>query len=264
MRTKMKPLYAIVTGASQGLGKSFAWELAREKTNLILVSLPDEGLPSLCSGLAEQFGIEAVAYETDLSDHQNTLAFANWVNERFDVCMLINNAGIGGTKRFGEVSATYIEKIITLNVLATSILTHQLLANLQQREQAYILNVSSLAAFSPIGYKTVYPASKAFVHSFSRGLYQELRGTNVFVSVVNPGPMKTNEDSARRIDEQGFFARMTSLDPDSVARYCIRQLRRKDTVIMVNHFSWLLLALLPIWLKLPMLTSKIKRELHVR
>lgn len=88
--------------------------------------------------------------------------------------------------------------------MATSLLTHQLLPNLQKSSKAYVLNVSSLAAFSPIGYKTVYPASKAFIHSFSRGLYQELKDTNVFVSVVNPGPMKTNAEVSRRIEEQGF------------------------------------------------------------
>ena len=81
--------------------------------------------------------------------------------------MLINNAGIGGSKKFSDASGSYIEKIIQLNVLATSLLTHQLLPNLQKSSKAYVLNVSSLAAFSPIGYKTVYPASKAFIHSFS-------------------------------------------------------------------------------------------------
>src|SRR5699024_12447816 len=65
--------------------------------------------------------------------------------------------------------------MIQLNVTAPTLLTHQLLQNLQKQEAAYILNISSLAAFSPIGYKTVYPASKVFIHSFSRGLNQELK-----------------------------------------------------------------------------------------
>ncbi|WP_449401654.1 SDR family NAD(P)-dependent oxidoreductase [Chryseobacterium wanjuense] len=62
-----------------------------------------------------------------------------------------------------------------------------------------------MAAFSPIGFKTVYPASKTFIHSFSRGLNEELRDTNVFVSVVNPGAMKTNPDVVSRIEKQGFW-----------------------------------------------------------
>ncbi len=256
-------MFAVVTGASQGLGKSFARELAKKKKNLVLISLPDEGLPELCDRLEKEFGVATMHYETDLSDRENVLRVAAWLNGNFEIDLLINNAGIGGTKKFDEASSAYIEKIIQLNVLATSLLTHQLLPNLKRQARSYILNVSSLAAFSPIGYKTVYPASKAFIHSFSRGLYQELKGTNVFVSVVNPGPMKTNEDSTKRIKEQGFFAEITSLPPDKVARYCIRQLEKRDTVIMVNRMSWLFLTILPIWIKLPMLTNKIKKELDM-
>ncbi|OPC00148.1 short-chain dehydrogenase [Elizabethkingia meningoseptica] len=259
----MKESYAVVTGASQGLGKSFAEELAKRNHHLILVSLPGQGLPELSLELENRYGVQVHYYETDLSIKENVLALTAWINREFSINMLINNAGIGGTKRFEDASCSYIEKIIQLNVLATSLLTHQLLPNLQKSHKAYILNVSSLAAFSPIGYKTVYPASKAFVHSFSRGLYQELKDTNVFVSVVNPGPMKTNEEVTRRIEKQGFLAKITLLDPKRVARYCIRRLEKRDTVIMVSHFSWLMLKILPIWLKLPMLTKKIKTELQV-
>lgn len=259
----MKETFAVITGASQGLGKSFARELARKKTNLILISLPDEGLPRLCDRLEEEFGIRAFYFETDLSVKENVLMLARQINQDFSVSLLINNAGVGGTKKFDEAPSSYIEKIIQINVMATTLLTHQLLPNLKNQKRACILNVSSLAAFSPIGYKTVYPASKAFVHSFSRGLCEELKGTNVLVSVVNPGPMMTNEDSTRRILAQGFFARITSLNPDKVARCCIRQLEKRDTVIMVDYFSWLFLKIVPGWVMLPVLTGKIKKELAV-
>ena len=75
--------------------------------------------------------------------------------------------------------------------------------------------------------------------------------------------MKTNPDVTRRIEQQGFFARLTALDPATVAAYCLRQLRKRDTVIIVNRGSWLLLKLLPIWIKLPMLTNSIKKELNI-
>lgn len=259
----MENTFAVITGASQGLGKSFAQELAKKNRDLILISLPNENLAALCKELERQFKVKVHGYETDLCDKTNVLKAAQWINDNFKIDLLINNAGIGGTQKFEEVSSTYIEKIIQLNVLATSLLTHQLLINLKCRKQSYILNVSSLAAFSPIGYKTVYPASKAFIHSFSRGLYQELKETNVFVSVVNPGPMRTNEDIKRRIEEQGFFANLTAIHPDRVASYCIRKLEKRDSVIMVNYVSCLFLWLLPIWIKLPMLTNRIKKELNI-
>jgi len=130
-----------------------------------------------------------------------------------------------------------------------------------KQPQSYILNVSSMAAFSPIGYKTVYPASKAFVHSFSRGLYAELKDTNVFVSVVNPGAMKTSKEITARIEKQGFLGKLTLLEPEKVAKYCIKQLFNKDTVIMVNPLSWAILSIIPIWIKLPLMTRAIKREI---
>jgi short-subunit dehydrogenase len=254
--------YAVVTGASQGLGRAFAYELAKNNIPLILMSLPGQELAELSSEISERYGVKVFFYETDLSVKKNVLDFAAWVNTNFSVFMLINNAGTGGTQKFDEATAEYISKIIEVNVMATSLLAHQLLPNLKKKEKAYILNVSSMAAFCPIGYKTVYPASKAFVHSFSRGLYEELKHTSVFVSVVNPGAMKTSPEITRRIEKQGFLGKLTLLNPDAVARYCIRQLLKRDTVIMVNRMSWLMLVMLPIWIKLPLLTRSIKRELN--
>src|SRR5690606_37261532 len=258
----MNSMFAVVIGASQGLGKSLAQELAKKGFNLILISLPEQNLAELSLSLRHQFKIKVVFKEVDLSIKENVLTIASWINQHYKVNILVNNAGIGGTKKFEEASSFYIEKIIQLNVLATSLLTHQLLPNLKKQEKAYILNVSSLAALCPLGYKTVYPASKAFIHSFSRGLYQELKNSNVFVSVVNPGAMATNPEVTERIKKQGILGKLTLLDPDKVARRCVRQILRRDTVIIVNPFSWLMLNVLPIWIKLPLMTNAIKKEVQ--
>jgi short-subunit dehydrogenase len=260
MHTKNK--YAVITGASQGLGSSFAKQLAAQKVNLILVSLPGQNLATQAVQLSEMYGIIVQYYETDLSIKDNVIALSTWINSRFDIYLLINNAGVGGTKKFTEASVQYIDSIMQVNVVATSLLTHQLLSNLLRQQRAYILNVSSMAAFSPIGYKTVYPASKTFIHSFSRGLSEELKHTGVVVSVVNPGAMATNEDVCQRLKKLGLIGRLTLLNPDKVAGRCIRQLFKKDRVIMVNPWSWLAMVLLPIWIKLPLLTNNIKKEIQ--
>ncbi|MGE8555886.1 MAG: SDR family NAD(P)-dependent oxidoreductase [Chryseobacterium jejuense] len=256
-----KESYAVVTGASQGLGKAFAEKLAEKDINLILVSLPNQNLTELSQALEEKYHIKVHCYEVDLSVNENVLKLTEWLNSSFNIHILINNAGLGGTKKFTEASPEYINTILQVNVTATSLITHQLLPNLLKQPKAYILNVSSMAAFSPIGFKTVYPASKSFIHSFSRGLHEELKDTNVFVSVVNPGAMKTNADVCKRIEKQGFWGRLTLLNPDKVAARCIRQLFKKDSVIMVNPISWLVMKILPIWIKLPLMTQAIKREI---
>ncbi|WP_257658412.1 SDR family NAD(P)-dependent oxidoreductase [Parapedobacter lycopersici] len=256
--------YALITGASQGLGKAFALELARRKFHLILVSLPNEGLPFVANQVAE-LGQEAHVFETDLTQKENIVALANWVNTHFPLYVLINNAGCGGTQSFQDVSIDYLDRIIQLNIRATSLLTHQLLSNLIKRNQAFVLNVGSVAAYSPLGYKTVYPASKAFVHNFTRGLYQEFAGSNVFFSVVNPGPMMTNADSSARLQKQGLFASMGLLPPEKVAEIAIRQLFRRDTLIMLNwanKLTWMVMKFLPVYIRLPLLTNAIKKEIN--
>ncbi|TXH23321.1 MAG: SDR family NAD(P)-dependent oxidoreductase [Chitinophagaceae bacterium] len=256
----MNQSYAVVTGSSQGLGYSFANTLAQKGHNLILISLPNQNLSKLSQNLHQQYKVKVVFYEVDLCIKENILNVCNCINEKYDIDILINNAGIGGSKMFEKASTQYLESIIYLNILATTLITHQLLPNLKKRNKAYILNISSLAGLSPIGYKTIYPASKAFIHSFSRGLYQELRNTNVFVSVVNPGAMATNDETKNRIKNQGFWGKLTLLEPDSVANKCIKQIYKRDTVIVVNPISWLFLRIMPIWVRLPLLTNTIKKE----
>ncbi len=256
--------YAVITGASTGLGCCFALELASRGIDTILVSLPGEGLERTAA-MVRTYGAESHIYETDITRKENILEMCRWINDRFEVFMLINNAGLGGTRSFAECPVEYLDKIIQLNITASTMMTHQLLPNLMRQQKAYVLNVSSMASFSPIGYKTVYPASKRFIQHFSRGLYQELKHTNVFVSVVHPGPMKTNSDVTRRIERQGVFGKLGLLSPEAVARISITQLLKRDTLILpgwANNLNWLLMTLVPIWIRLPLMSRVVARELN--
>jgi short-subunit dehydrogenase len=258
--------FALITGASQGLGRSFALELARRKINTLLVALPGEELGSLSEEL-RSMGTESFYLETDLLLKKNIMDMAEWANRNFNINMLINNAGAGGTKSFLDCDPDYIDRIIQLNITSTSLITHQILPNLIGQDRSWILNVSSMASFSPMGYKTVYPASKRFVHHFSRGLRQELINKNVQVSVVYPGPIITNDDVRKRIAGQGFAGRIVSLTPEKVAEIAIAGLFRGKTFILAgwaNKVSWLLMAILPGWIKIPMLTKIYKREINFK
>ena len=108
---------------------------------------------------------------------------------------------MGGTNYFDEAKTDYLDTIIQLNMKALVHLTHKLLPALKKSNNSHILNISSLAAFGPMPYKTIYPASKAFVSSFSRGLNAELKKTSVSVSVAYPGGMATNPEVTKRMEE---------------------------------------------------------------
>ncbi|MEM9687447.1 MAG: SDR family NAD(P)-dependent oxidoreductase, partial [Bacteroidota bacterium] len=134
--------------------------------------------------------------------------------------------------------------------------------NLSQQHHAYILNIASLAALSPIGYKTVYPASKAFIHNFSLGLAEELKDTNISVSVVHPGAMKTNLEVTKRVEKQGFIGKLTLLELDTIAKKCVAGLYSKKKIIVLNPFNYYIMKLLPTSLKTRLITKGVKREIH--
>lgn len=262
MNTNQRP-YAFVSGASKGLGRELAIELGKHEYNLLLLSLPGEGLEGFADELRAK-GLTVKCLEKDLSKEENLDACIEWVNQ-FPLTVLINNVGVGGNNHFLDADRCYLTSIIDLNIKATTILTHELLPNLLKREQAYVLNVSSLAAYSPIAYKTIYPASKAFVHSFTRSLQKEFKGRNVSFSVVNPGPMKTNGHVTDRIESQGFWVKLTVLTAKKVAAYCIKGMFAKKEVIFLNwvhRLGWLLLMTYPLSLKRHILSGKTKNEVR--
>lgn len=260
MKVNIRRPFAIVTGASQGLGKSFSLSLAKRKHNLILISLPNQNLKELAHHIKTIYKVEVLFFEVDFTSDEDILSLTNQLNKSYAIDILINNAGTGGTKKIEKVSLNYLNRIIQVNIKATTLLTHQLLPNLKRQKQSYILNVSSIAAFSPVGYKTVYPASKAFVHSFSLGLSEELKDTNISVSVINPGAMKTNPEITARIEKQGFLGKLTLLEPQKVAEYSIKKMFKGKTFILINPISWFISVLLPNSIKIPMMTNIIKRE----
>ena len=243
------------------MGRSFARELAAKGINTILVSLPDENLAGFNQEIRNSYGVNSQFYELDLTRPEELEPFIEQLNDRFEIFLLINNAGIGGTMKFDHAQTRDIDNIIKLNVWVVSVLAHKLMPNLLRQPKGYILNVSSIAAGSPMGYKTVYPASKAFVYSFSLGLNEELKDTNVSVSVVNPGPMATNSEGSSRLNKHGLFARMITLCPDEVARYCIAHVFKRKRIIRVNYWSWMIMINIPVWIKLPLLTQAVRKEI---
>jgi short-subunit dehydrogenase len=256
--------YALITGASKGLGRAFALELARMGKNLILVSLPDEGLKDFSESIRSEYGNNVVYFETDFLENKNIIDFARWVNQKYNLEILINNAGIGGSCKFTDASTEYLEKIIQLNIFAPTLITHELLPNLLEQKKAWILNVASMACFSPIGFKTIYPASKKFIQHFSAGLSEELKDTGVFISCVFPGPMKTNSVISNRIEKYGLWGRFILMTPEQVAARSIRLMfKNKRNIVpgIGNKIYRLLMTWFPPRIVLNVVTDMVKKEL---
>jgi len=257
-----KKKFAMVTGASKGLGKAIALELASRKINVLLVALKGEGLQELSIYIKNRFGVESDYLEINLRDSFAVHKINEWVRKK-DVHILINNAGVGGSKCFELAGYEYLDTIISINIRTLSLLTYLLLPKLKRHSKSYILNVASMASFSPMAFKTVYPASKSFVYSFSRCLNEELKDTNISVSVLHPGPMRTNPEVSQRIETQGYWAQIGIQSPEEVAQTAIKKLFREKTIIIpgyMNKINWLLMKIVPTSIGIPLISRIVKRE----
>lgn len=256
--------FAVITGASSGLGKAFALELASRKINTILISLPGEGTEEVC-GMCREKGTESISYEADLTDQAQLLRLTADINSKYKVFILINNAGTGGSRIFKDASVGYLNTIIQLNACATTLMSHEMLPNLLERQKAYILNISSLASLTPTGFKTVYPASKNFVRYLSIGLRHELKGSPVSVSAALLGPMPTRPEIAERIKSQGWIGRFLTITVENAARECIdKMFRRRGTIVcgLSNKFSFWLLKFIPEGIRASVMTRSMANELR--
>ncbi len=228
--------YALITGASTGLGKAFAEVLAKKGYSLLLTSLSGENLKNVCFLLSSKFHVDVQYFECDLTSLKMLKKVIKWAKEYY-INILVNNAGIGGTFFFDKLSIDDINKMILLNTRAGAILTKGLLDNLKASSPSYILNVASIGSFGPTPYKSVYPASKAFVSSFSLGLNEELKSYGISTTVIHPGPMKTNPSIIKRIENTTKLKRLGLLSVEKIARNSINQMFKKNPSYIPGFFN---------------------------
>jgi hypothetical protein len=235
---------ALVTGASQGLGRAFAEQCARLGMDLLLVALPDSELPRVAQGIELLYGVRTEYLEMDLTGPGNPEALIQWVSDKgLDVSVLINNAGVGYNSRFEDSTLRENESCILLNNLALVKITRLLLPHLKRRPQAFVLNVASMAAFFPMPFMPVYGPSKTFILNFSLALRSEMKGTPVGVSVLCPNGIRTNGECRRKIESHGLIGRLVSMDPDRVAACGLKGLFAERAVIVPGFLNQCLAAL---------------------
>ncbi|GAA3920491.1 SDR family oxidoreductase [Hymenobacter algoricola] len=185
--------YALITGASRGIGRALALELAGRGYSLLLVARSEDQLEQLAAEMRQRYKVEAQVLATDLAVPGAAARLAEWAQARTSaLAVLVNNAGYGLWGRFEELSLAQQQNMLQLNMLLPTELTHHLLPQLRRQPQAYILNVASTAAYQAVPTLTLYAASKAFLLTFSRGLRYELRDSPVSVTCLSPGATTTD------------------------------------------------------------------------
>jgi short-subunit dehydrogenase len=217
---------ALVTGASSGIGRDMAKELALRGYSLILVARDKEKLEKLQKDLH----VETTIFCMDLSNSENCKNLHEQIKEKFgNIDILINNAGFG---EFGFLTETNLEKEISLidtNIKAVHILTKLFLIDMVKENKGHILNVSSISGFLPGPLMAAYYSSKAYVLRLSQSVREELRKqkSNVKISVLCPGPVKTNFNNVA-----GVKFGLHSLTSEYVAKYTIGKMLNNKFLII--------------------------------
>lgn len=182
---------ALITGASAGIGREFARQLAGRARSLVLVARRRDRLEELRAELGDP-NLSIHIRVVDLADQIQIQELVDSLErDKIDIDLLINNAGLGDMGAFATSDPARVDQILQVNVTALTLLTRRFLPPMIARKRGAVLNVSSSAGFLPIAEFSVYAATKAYVNSFSEGLRAELRGSGVSVTALCPGPVHT-------------------------------------------------------------------------
>jgi len=180
--------WALITGASAGIGVAFAQELAHGGTNLVLTARRKDRLEDLARGLAENYKIRAEVIAGDLADSnapENILSFTK--EKGIEIELLINNAGFGQYGEFHSIEKQRLLDMVQVNCSAVVNLTHLFLPQMIQRKRGDVLILASTASFQAVPYISTYAATKAFDLLFAEGLAEEMKPYGIRVCALCPG-----------------------------------------------------------------------------
>jgi short-subunit dehydrogenase len=238
MSTPLRGQWSLVTGASSGIGREVARELARLGSHLGLVARDRSRLESTAAELARDFGGRAEVLVADLANPDSPAALgADLAARGIAIDVLVNNAGVGAWGDFAHTSLADERRLVELNVLAYMALTKLVLPGMLARRRGRILNVPSTAAFFPGPHMSAYYASKAFVLSFSQAVASEVSGSGVTVTCLCPGPTRTRFAEGQ---DMRLFHSPLVLDARPVARAGVNGMLAGRRVVVPGAFNWLL------------------------
>ena len=241
---------ALITGASKGIGRAMAIELAKKNYNLLLTARSSDLLKQVAEEIKKLYNVQVYFIALDLSENNSPQKIYNWcIENNYKISILINNAGYGSSGLFQNFSIEKNTNLISLNVIAPTQLCQLFIPLLQQQSNAYILNIASTAAYQAVPFLAVYAASKAYLQRFSRGLSEELSHTSISVTCFSPGPTDTDWATTAGVPAKSLkLAKKLNMTPAAVAKIALKSMfaKRTETVPgFINKFGVFMAWLLP-------------------
>jgi hypothetical protein len=244
---------ALITGASAGIGREFACQLAGRAGALVLVARRLDRLEELRGELTKKYpNLNVHCRAVDLSQPSEIEELCRWLNrEGIAIDFLVNNAGLGDRGPFATGEPERLSQMLMVNVVALTLLTRAMLPAMIEKKRGAILNVSSSAGFLPIRKMAVYAASKSYVTSFSDSIRGEVRKQGIAVTALCPGPVDTEFSSVARrsIEKQPYPSpSFMHVDVSNVVRAGLSAIERDRALVVpgiVMKVAMLLVRLTP-------------------
>ncbi len=229
--------YALITGATGGLGKAFAIEAASRGYSLLLTGRSEEKLFALQQEIASAYpNAEICLYPADLANENSRSSMLQALErEGIKLSFLGNVAGADIQKGLSLYTEEKIAFQCRVNFEAAVVLSR--FALLHKAERLEIVNVSSVSGIYPMPYFAIYSASKGALTSFSQALREEVKGQGVAVTAILPGAMPTREDIKEQIKGQGLWGRLAALPPSAVAKASFDAVRKNRRMVIVGFWN---------------------------
>jgi short-subunit dehydrogenase len=253
--------WAVVTGASSGIGREFASQLAAADINVVLVARRLDVLQDLGAGLAQRYGVDYRAVGVDLSDPGMLTPIAEATND-IDVGLLVSNAGAALPGPFLDSDLQAQRAILRLNTAAHLALTHHFGERLARRGRGGIVLVSALGAVHGVPYMAHTAATKAYVSSLGDGLHVELAKHGVHVTVLHPGPTRTPILAELGLDPDKIP--IPPMAPDNCVSEALRALARNRARCIPGRINRVTAALVPPAWTRSMMARLLSRPTHVK
>jgi len=224
--------YALITGASSGIGLALAYEFASKGHNLVLVARTEDTLKEVAKALESQYAIKTVIIPKDLSKPESAIQlFKDLEKQNIYIKYLVNNAGIGVGGKYLESSMEDNVNLVNLNIINLIELTHLFAKKMLATNGGKVLNVASIAAFFPGPYLSTYYASKAFVLSFTEGLAAEYSNSNVTFTALCPGLTESNFGKRAGVEKSSFWTQK-KMSAEEVAKIGYSAMQAGKTIII--------------------------------
>lgn len=238
-----KESYALITGASSGMGYDYARLFARDGKNIVILARSQDKLEELKTDLEKQHGNKVIVMVKDLSDPKTPQeVFSELERAGINIDVLVNNAGFSVYGNFSESDWQKENEMLQVNIVALTHLTKLFLPKMLKRNSGRILNVSSIAGWGPMPRWSVYAATKAYVLSFSEAIAREVKGTGVKVTCFCPTVTQTL--FFKRSNSENCLAykrRMLLMDSETAAKQGYRALAKGKTCVIAGLASSLMI-----------------------